>query len=140
MQNFKFQVSIFKISCSKFQVSSLKISIFKIPNSKFQVPNSKFQIPSFTGKKKIFSKELQKSIKVFLIKMKKLKSRRDKWKSHLSKTVGSQSPHYLKSNPKFWLFAGNDWNQSGKALWLTIQQPNQSSKAVWSKFQLLKLK
>ena len=79
--NFKFNL---KISCSKFQVANSQISsfknfklqIFKISSfkisrckvsksqvSSFKISNSKFQV----AKRKIFFKEPQKSIKVFLL-------------------------------------------------------------------------
>ena len=102
-KNLKFQVPNFnpKSQVSKFQ--SFNFQSFKIQN--FQIP-----IPSFQASKiKLFSKKKNRlqgttKIKVFLMKM---KSRRNKWKSHISKTVGPQSPHHLKTNPKSWLFAGN---------------------------------
>ena len=49
--------------------------------------------------------------------MENFKSKRNKWKSHISKTMGSQSHHHLKSNPKFWLFAGSSSDWGWKALW-----------------------
>ena len=85
-------VCVTKLKFQSFNLHNLKI---QIPNSKFQVPNLKIQIPKI----KSFSKELHKSIKVFSLKMKKINQ--IKRKSHISKIVGPQSPHHLKSNPKF---------------------------------------
>ena len=69
--SFKFQIPNFKfqIPNSKFQVSSLKISSGKFSNFKFKFKISSFQFQSSSFENQIFFKELQKSIKVFLIKM-----------------------------------------------------------------------
>jgi len=131
ISSFKFSSPNLKLSIPNFQIPSFKFQIpgfkFQIPNSKFksqvqfQISNFKLQISNF--KDKIFSKELQKFIKVFLLEnMKKFKSGRNKWISHISKIVGPQSIHHLKSNLEFWLFAGNSSDQSRKALWSTSQQ------------------
>ena len=58
-----------------------------------------------------------------------MKSRRDKWKSHISKTREQQSTYRLKSNPKFWLFVGGNSNESWKAFWSTFQQPKSKLKS-----------
>ena len=69
---------------------------------KFQILNSKFQI----SKEKIFFKELKKSTKVFLLKRgNQVKEKRERKITHL-KIVEQQDTHHLKSNPKFWSFAG----------------------------------
>ena len=96
----------------------VQISSFKSQNLKLQIFNLKFQIPSFkfwVSKLKSFTTKINQS---FFDKNVKSKSRRNKWKSHISKTMEQQSPHHIKSNPKFWLFAGNSPDQSREALWL----------------------
>ena len=78
--NAKFQIfnPKFQIFNSKFQNFQFQISNFHV-----QIFNYKFQVSNF--KDKIFFKELQKSIKFFLLKMKKFKSRKNKWRSHILK-------------------------------------------------------
>ena len=74
----------------------------KVWNSKFQISNFKFQI----SKEKKNFKELQKSTKVFLLKREiQVKEKRKRKITHL-KIVEQQETHHLKSNPKFWSFAG----------------------------------
>ena len=107
-----------------------RVSIFKISSSKFQISSSKSQIQ--IPKIKSFSKELHKSIKVFSPKMKKINQIRRK--SHISKIVGPQSPHHLKSNPKFWLFAGNNQIKVEKLFDWHFSSSDQSRKALWSTF------
>ena len=68
----------------------------KKKNFKLSIPSFKFQI-SKKKKKKIFFKELQESIKVFLLKMKKFKSRRNKGIFHITKDNGTTKHSSFKS-------------------------------------------
>ena len=95
VQNFKSQISkTSSFNFSKFQVSNLskskvfKVSIFKSSGLEFQVPNFKHQIPSFK-KSNLFQRTIKKQSKFYWWKWKKLKSRIDKWKSHISKKQGN---------------------------------------------------
>ena len=71
----------------KFSISSFKFSIpnFQIPNFQFQI--FKFQISNF--KDKIFFKELQKSIKVFFLEMKKIQIKKEQMETTHIKNSGT---------------------------------------------------
>ena len=101
----KLQISSFKISSckiSKFQVSKFQDarfqrSKFQIPNFKFQTLSFKFQVSSFTKKKK---KNFQGTTKIHqgLRANEKIlsKSGRNKWKSHISKNIGTTTHSSFK--------------------------------------------
>ena len=146
-QNFKFQ--IFKYQNSKPQVSNSKFQVLESQVANFQIQNFQFPIPSFKFQKSNLFQRTTKINQSFLYKNLISKLRRNKWKSHISKTTWLQSPHHLKPNPKFWLFGGNNmikvekpfvWhfnssNRSRKALWSTFQQKDRGRKTIWSTFQ-----
>ena len=80
-QGFKFQIlSLQNLKWSKSKAS--KISNFPVSNSKLQKSNL------FQSEKKSFS-NIKKQSKFCSWKWKKFKSRRDKWKSHISKMQGN---------------------------------------------------
>ena len=125
----KFQVANFQnLKFQNFKMQSFKISSFKLQNLKFQVSSCK-EKNIFQGTTKIHQGFLANDFFFFQIKKEQRKI-----------TMEQQSPHHLKSNPKFWLFATDTQIKVKKPFDQHSNHSDQSWKALWSTFQQLKSK
>ena len=109
-QGFKFQIlSLQNLKWSKSKAS--KISNFPVSNSKLQKSNL------FQSEKKSFSKKHQETIKVFLMKMKKVQIKKRQMKiTHFKNAREQQNTHQLKTNFKIWVLQATTWFQGWEAL------------------------